>query len=42
MTGNGGYGRWRVEQVQLVRIGLIGYGTSGRFFRAPLITGAVS
>jgi len=29
-----------VEQVQPVRIGLIGYGKGGRFFHAPLIAGA--
>jgi predicted dehydrogenase len=29
-----------VEQVQPVRIGLVGYGKGGRFFHAPLISGA--
>jgi predicted dehydrogenase len=29
-----------VEQVRPVRIGLVGYGKGGRFFHAPLITGA--
>jgi predicted dehydrogenase len=29
-----------VEQIQPVRIGLVGYGKGGRFFHAPLISGA--